>query len=374
MIFNYNLRNYNFRIVLYMLFLSIAGILVLRSASGGDSSVVGKQIMGVALSFTASIIISFIDYHKIFRFNILIYVGCVVLLIAVLIAGHNSHGATRWLNIFGFTVQPSEFLKVGLIIVLSWYAAKNQERINKPSVLGTAVLLVAFPVGLVLAQPNLSTSIVITIPLIFIIYAAGLSYKWIGGVLAVGIPAGGLFLYLAQYGIVPFLHQYQAQRILAKIFHGSAQYADANSQQDKSIMAIGSGQLWGKGLNNVGVGSVKSGNFVAEEQTDFIFAVIGEELGFVGSMVIISVLALLVFECLLTASRAKDMGGRLVCIGIAVLIGFQGFANIAVATGIFPNTGLPLPFISSGISSLLSIFIGMGIVLNIGLQRKSNNN
>ena len=177
MIFNYNLRNYNFRIVLYMLFLSIAGILVLRSASGGDSSVVGKQIMGVALSFTASIIISFIDYHKIFRFNILIYVGCVVLLIAVLIAGHNSHGATRWLNIFGFTVQPSEFLKVGLIIVLSWYAAKNQERINKPSVLGTAVLLVAFPVGLVLAQPNLSTSIVITIPLILIIYAAGLSNK-----------------------------------------------------------------------------------------------------------------------------------------------------------------------------------------------------
>ena len=139
-------------------------------------------------------------------------------------------------------------------------------------------------------------------------------------------------------------------------------------------MAIGSGQLWGKGLNNAGVGSVKSGNFVAEDQTDFIFAVIGEELGFVGSMVIISVLALLVFECLLTASRAKDMGGRLVCIGMAVLIGFQGFANIAVATGIFPNTGLPLPFISSGISSVLSIYAGMGIVLNIELQRKSSNN
>ena len=135
MIFNYNLRNYNFRIVLYMLFLSVAGILVLKSASGGDSSVVGKQIMGVALSFTACIIISFIDYHRIFRFNILIYVGCVLLLIAVLITGHDSHGATRWLNIFGFTVQPSEFLKVGLIVVLSWYTAKNQERINKVSVL-----------------------------------------------------------------------------------------------------------------------------------------------------------------------------------------------------------------------------------------------
>lgn len=374
MIFNYNLRNYNFRIVLYMAFLSVAGILVLKSASGGDSGIVGKQIIGVAVSFAACLIVSFIDYHRIFRFNVLIYLGCVALLVAVLVTGHDSHGATRWLRIFGFTVQPSEFLKVGLIVVLSWYLAKNQERINRVSVLGTAVLLVALPVGLVLAQPNLSTSIVITIPLIFIVYAAGLSYKWIGGVLAAGIPAGGLFLYLAQFGIVPFLRPYQAQRILARIFRGSAKYADANNQQEKSIMAIGSGQLWGKGLNNAGVGSVKSGNFVAEDQTDFIFAVIGEELGFVGSMAIITVLALLVFECLLTASRAKDMGGRLVCIGMAVLIGFQGFANIAVATGIFPNTGLPLPFISSGISSVLSIFIGMGIVLNIGLQRKSNNN
>ena len=110
MIFNYNLRNYNFRIVLYMLFLSIAGILVLRSASGGDSSVVGKADYGRG-AFVISLHYHFVsfDYHKIFRFNILIYVGCVVLLIAVLIAGHNSHGATRWLNIFGFTVQPSNF-------------------------------------------------------------------------------------------------------------------------------------------------------------------------------------------------------------------------------------------------------------------------
>ena len=373
MIFNYSLKNYNFRIVIYMVFLSVAGILVLRSASGGEPAIVGKQILGAAVSFICCVLLSMIDYHRIFRLNTLIYIGCNVLLAAVLITGHSSGGATRWLKIFGFTIQPSEFLKVGLIIVLSWYLAKNHERINKVSVLGTIALMIALPVGLVLAQPNLSTSIVITIPLIVIIYAAGLSYKWIGGVLAVGIPAGGLFLYLAQFGIVPFLRKYQARRILAKIFHGSVQYADANNQQDKSIMAIGSGQLWGKGLNNAGVGSVKSGNFVAEDQTDFIFPVIGEELGFVGSMVIISVLALLVFECLLTASRAKDMGGRLVCIGMAVLIGFQGFANIAVATGIFPNTGLPLPFISSGISSVLSIYAGMGIVLNIGLQRKSSN-
>lgn len=173
--------------------------------------------------------------------------------------------------------------------------------------------------------------------------------------------------------MVPFLKKYQAQRILAKIFHSDSQYADLNRQQDNSIMAIGSGQLNGKGLFNNTLSSVKNGNFLSEEQTDFIFAVIGEELGFIRSVIVILVYALLVYECLYIASRAKDTAGRLICTGMAALLAFQSFANIAVATGIFPNTGLPLPFISSGISSLLSMFIGMGIVLNIGLQRKSSN-
>ena len=132
-------------------------------------------------------------------------------------------------------------------------------------------------------------------------------------------------------------------------------------------MAIGSGQLNGKGLFNNTLSSVKNGNFLSEEQTDFIFAVIGEELGFIRSVIVILVYALLVYECLYIASRAKDTAGRLICTGMAALLAFQSFANIAVATGIFPNTGLPLPFISSGISSLLSMFIGMGIVLNLSL-------
>lgn len=136
-------------------------------------------------------------------------------------------------------------------------------------------------------------------------------------------------------------------------------------------MAIGSGQLWGKGLSNTEIASVKNGNFLIEEQTDFIFAIVGEEMGFVGGLVVIGLLLLIVIECLLMASRAKDLSGRLICVGMATLLAFQSFANIAVATAIFPNTGLPLPFISSGVSSLLSIYIGMGVVLNVGLQRKT---
>jgi rod shape determining protein RodA len=115
---------------------------------------------------------------------------------------------------------------------------------------------------------------------------------------------------------------------------------------------------------------VKNGNFLSEEQTDFIFAVIGEELGFIGCAAVILLIALIVFECLLLASRSRDMFGRLLCVGMAALLAFQSFANIAVATGVFPNTGLPLPFVSYGVSSLLSIYIGIGVILNVGLQKR----
>lgn len=372
MIFDYKFKNYNFRLIIYMLLLSTLGIVIISSASGQDRATVEKQIFGVIISLVVCLIVSLIDYHTIFKFNSIIYVGCVALLMAVLFIGKTTKGATRWLKIGGVQLQPSEFVKIGLIIILSCYLAKNQERINKASVIGTAALLCVFPLAMVYAQPNLSTSIVIAVTVVCIIYVAGISYKWILGVLAVGIPTSGLCLYLALFDMIPFLKKYQAQRILAKIFHSDSKYADLNRQQDNSIMAIGSGQLKGKGLFNNTLSSVKNGNFLSEEKTDFIFAVIGEELGFIGCVVVIALYSLLVFECLWIANRAKDMAGRLICTGMAALIAFQGFANIAVATGLFPNTGLPLPFVSSGISSLLSIFIGMGLVLNVGLQRKSS--
>lgn len=373
MIFDYKLKNYNFRIILYMLALSTLGVLVVASASGQDRSTVSKQIVGVAISLIVCVIVSLIDYHKYSKFSTLIYIGCVSVLLAVLLIGKNTKGATRWLKIGGIQLQPSEFVKIGLIVILSWFLSKHQERINSPSVIGMAALMCAVPLGMVYMQPNLSTTIIIAFTLFCIVYTAGLSYKWIVGVLAAGIPLTGLCLYLALLDLVPFIKKYQAQRILAKIFHSDSQYADLNRQQDNSIMAIGSGQLNGKGLFNNTLSSVKNGNFLSEEQTDFIFAVIGEELGFIRSVVVILVYALLVYECIYIASRAKDTAGKLICTGVAALLAFQSFANIAVATGLFPNTGLPLPFISSGISSLLSMFIGMGIVLNIGLQRKSSN-
>ena len=165
----------------------------------------------------------------------------------------------------------------------------------------------------------------------------------------------------------PFLREYQANRILA--FFNPDKYADLDLQQQNSEMAIGSGQLHGKGLFNDTAISVKNGNFLSEEHTDFIFSVIGEELGFVGCMAVLVLYLIFIFECFRMAGKARDMSGKLLCTGLAALVGFQAFTNIAVATGIFPNTGLPLPFVSYGVSSLISLYIGVGIALNVGLQQ-----
>ena len=135
-------------------------------------------------------------------------------------------------------------------------------------------------------------------------------------------------------------------------------------------MAIGSGELTGKGLNSSTIATVKDANFISEQQTDFIFSVIGEELGFVGSVFIVAIIMVLVLQCISVGRKAKDLKGMLIASGVACLIGYQSFINIGVATGLLPNTGIPLPFISYGLSSLLSICAGVGIVLNISLQKK----
>ena len=314
------------------------------------------------------ICLSLIDYHKILNFSTIIYLLCICSLIAVLIWGKSVNNAKRWIEVpvLG-QLQPSEFVKIGLIITFSWYFMKYQEKINNVSTVAIAAALFAVPAMLIFEQPNLSTCLVTLVIVLGIVFSAGISYRWIVGVLAVTIPMVGTCVYLLLHGLIPFIKEYQAGRILAWFYPD--RYGEARYQQNNSIIAIGSGQLKGKGLFNTTIASVKNGNFLSEEQTDFIFAVIGEELGFIGCVIVIILFLLIVYECLMMAARAKDLAGRLICTGMATLIAFQGFANIAVATGIFPNTGLPLPFISYGSSSLISIFIGMGLVLNAGLQR-----
>ncbi|HBM48260.1 MAG TPA: rod shape-determining protein RodA [Lachnoclostridium sp.] len=372
MLLDYNFRNYNYRLFLYVLLLNITGVLIIRSASNQDISMVVKQIVGILAGLTAVIFLSLVDYHKVVSFAPLIYGASLAFLLAVLVFGVSRGVARRWLvlPVIG-QIQPSEFVKIGLIVFFAWYLSKYQERVNQFRILFFAGLLFLAAFGLIFLQPNLSTSLVTMVIFLCMLFAAGLSYRWILGALAVVVPCGALFIYLLQYNMVPFLQDYQVRRIMA--FIDPANYAEANLQQNNSIMAIGSGMLQGKGLNNNTLASVKNGNFLSEEQTDFIFAVIGEELGFIGCMAVIFLIALTVYECLIMAARAKDLMGSLLCVGLASLLAFQSFANIAVATGILPNTGLPLPFISYGVSSLLSVYLGVGVVMNVGLQRKVSN-
>ena len=232
--FDYNFRRYNVRVLLYMLLLSGIGILAIWSATNQDRSMTGKQIMGIAVGLVLAVALSLIDYHRLLSLSTLIYGGCIVLLAAVLIMGKSRGIATRWLvlPVIG-QIQPAEFVKIGLVLFFSWYFQKYQERINQLPVLGMGALLFAVPAVLIFEQPNLSTTLVLTV-----IIAA------VFGVLAVVVPGGVLLIYLIQQGLLPFLQGYQATRILAWI--DPEQYASAYWQQENSIMAIGSGQLWGK--------------------------------------------------------------------------------------------------------------------------------
>ncbi len=365
MLKQYQIKDYNFRLVIYVTALTLIGINVIGSA---QKAVQNKQIMGLCLGLFAMLVMSIIDYTFILKFNWLIYVFNIGLLslITFHVFGDKAGGAVRWIDIGGFRFQPSELSKVLLILFFSWYFGKYYEKVNKIYFLAITGVLIFVPWFMIEHQPDLSTSIVVAIIFIALLFLSGLSYKIIAGVLAVLIPAGSLFVYLILQPGQTILDEYQWKRIMAWL--QPEKYATDAYQQQNSIMAIGSGLLWGKGLNNDTVFSVKNGNFIPEPQTDFIFAVVGEELGFVGSAVVLALLLLIVIECILMGRKAKDLPGQLICGGVAVWIGFQTFVNICVVTGMMPNTGLPLPFVSYGLTSLVSLFIGIGLVLNVGLQ------
>jgi rod shape determining protein RodA len=314
------------------------------------------------------LVVSLIDYSFLLKFSWFIYIVMVGLLVAVEVAGTDSGGAQRWFEIGSFRFQPSEFAKILLILFFAYYFMKYEGKINNPRVLLGSFVLAGIPLYLIVSQPDLSTTIATAMVFAALLFVAGISYKLVIGVLAVSVPAFLVVMSLIIQGNFPLLQGFQSNRIMAWLYPDD--YPDLAYQQQNSIMAIGSGQLWGKGLNNTDVTSVKNGNFILESQTDFIFAVAGEELGFVGTAAIILLLLFITIECIFIARKAKDMAGRLICCGMAALIGFQSIINISVASGLLPNTGLPLPFVSYGLTSLISLYIGIGLVLNVGLQPK----
>lgn len=361
----YQLRSYNFRLVIWVIIATVFGIAVINSA---DSSYTLRQCFGFALSLVVMLFVSFVDYNWIMKFYWLGYIVCIGLLLSVEIFGSTGGGAQRWLDVGPVQIQPSELSKVILIVFTAKLISVYKEKLNTWKFLFVLALLLAIPMVLILIQPSLSTTIVIGLILLTVIFCAGLSYRIIGITIAIVIPlAAGMILYISNPNQI-LLKDYQRDRIMT--FFNPEENEEGAYQQRYSEQAIGSGQLSGKGLNTTDPSSLKNTGYIAEAQTDFIFAVIGEELGFIGGCLTILILSLIVIECIIAAVRAKDFAGRLVCCGVTGYIAFQSFINIGVATCILPNTGQPLPFFSYGLTSLVTLYIAIGLVLNIGLQRK----
>lgn len=366
---SYNYRHINVRLFIWLYALLILGLNVIASATKYDHYE-SKQLLGIVVGSVAIVILMLIDYHFILKFYWVIYFLNLALLVGVKIIGENVNGAQRWVTIAGIQIQPSEFAKIFLVLFFAKLMLKYKDKLNTFKILALFVITFAIPLLLVFKQPDLSTSIVLVVSFCVIMYIGGVSYKLIASLFAIAVPAVIILIYLLLQPNQKILDEYQFNRLVGFYDEDNEVAERINYQQVNSEMAIGSGGLWGKGLHNDREDSVKNGNYISEAQTDFIFTIVGEELGFVGTMSVICLVALVTFECFYMGAHAPDMAGRIICCGIGGIIGFQSFVNMGVATRLLPNTGLPLPFVSYGLSSLLSLMAGMGVIFNIGLQHK----
>ena len=371
MLKQYKLRFYNFRLIIFLLAISLIGVTLVGTAAENLKS---KQFAGVILGLIIMVILSLMDYSWIMNFQWFMYGFNIIMLIVVRIAGSSANGAARWIGIGSFRFQPTELSKIILIVFFAKFFMDHEENLNTLKTLAASAGLLAVPLILILEQPDLKNTLTVIVIFCMMIYIAGLSYKVIGGALLISVPLLIIFLSIVVQPDQKLLKDYQRSRIMSFLYPENEEYSDNIEQQKNSKTAIASGELVGKRISgDDSTASVNEGNFVSENQTDFIFAVAGEEYGFIGCTTIVLLLLAISFECIRMSLRAKDLSGKILCCGMGGLIALQSFINICVATGMAPNTGTPLPFVSYGLTSLVSLYIGMGLVLNVGLQSRAYN-
>ena len=366
----FNIKQYNYKRLDISLILVVAILISVGSylINIVDSSLLLKQLLGVFLGIIVCATIALIDYHTICNLAVILYGVGLLLLVLVQIPGIGVtyYGATRWLDLKIVQIQPSEICKVIMIVVMAYYFTLVQDTLNTTKSILIALAIMALPIILIFIQPDLSSSLVLVFFFIVMIYAAGISYRIIVPFLVIAIPT---LIALVWYVCQPYqilISKYQQRRILGLLYPD--EYTDIMFQQNKSIKIISNGKIYGLlgGGSTEDLGCLK----MPIVESDFIFSAAGEVLGFIGASILLILLLVLVFRCLNVAKRAKDYTGKLICIGVSAMFMFQVFANIGVVTRLLPNTGLPLPFISYGLSALLSYMAAIGLVLNVGLQGK----
>jgi len=361
----YQYKKYSITLVVAVLLLGLTGAYLIRQVqTPEDGNLFLRHLIGLIGGLVVAVVVSLFDYHFICAFYILMYLFNLLLLILVKVNGKTLNYAKRWVEIAGIQFQPSELSKVLLILFFSMLFTKFRHKINNFFVILLSLVLIGIPVYFILEQPNLSTSLLIMFIFCAIIFAAGLSWKIILPVLFIGIPAFLGLLWYVQQDYQILLEPYQRNRIMS-ILHPE-EHPETMFQQDNSVTAIGSGQLYGKAFtDNTDIRNYK---YVPISESDFIFSVAGEEFGFIGSCFILFIYAVIIYICLATAKRAPDYLGMLIAVGIASMFMFQVFINIGVASSLLPNTGIPLPFMSYGLSSMISSMIAIGLILNIRIQ------
>lgn len=356
-------HSFNYPLAAAAVALGIFGLVAIRSATlhvAGGRSDFNHQLAFLIIGVTLMLAIAFVDYHAWQRLAWPIYIVNILILAAVALAGHQALGAQRWIGFGPFVFQPSEPAKLFTILSLGAILADSRRSWSRLRDLWLPLFLVALPAVLVMKQPDLGTALVLVAILSAMLFfalpnlaqfAAYAATVAIGGALAIASPY--------------FLKGYQRERLLV-FLDPKHDPQGAGWSLIQSKIAVGSGELTGKGLYH---GTQTQLGFVPEHATDFIFAVIGEELGFLGGLALLGLYAILLGAGMLAVTAARDKYGVLVAVGIITMFAFHILVNVGMTVGIMPVTGIPLPFISYGGSSLITCFLAVGVLLNIHLQR-----
>jgi len=330
----------------------------LRQAGLDPHTYLKKAILWAVLGFALMMATACVDYRRIRRWTPAIYVLSLLLLLAVLAVGQSVNGAKAWISIpGGFQIEPSEFAKLGLILSAAWLLSRRNDPAGRPRLRDAALAaLAAAPLILLVEhEPALGVVLVLVFTLAGVVVVSGIRLYWVLGLLAA--VAVGVYAVAKLH----LLKGYQLTR-LTSFLHPTQDLAGTGYNGLQAKIAVGSGGLYGQGLFH---GTFTGGNFVPSVQTDFIFTVAGEELGFIGCAVIVALLAVIVFRAIRAAQIADDMFGMLVASGVAIWFIFQSFVNIGMTIGIMPITGLPLPFISYGGSAIFADMIAIGLVQSV---------
>lgn len=356
-------KNTDFILLMLTIACTVFGCVAISSAvksfDGGAKFVIIQSASAI-IGFVMIFIISMIDYEKYRSFSSFIYTVCIMLLIAVLVfgTGREDTGSKSWIRFGPIGIQPSELVKIGFIITFSHLCSKYSDELNKPKNILKLCIHAGILMGFIMLQPDFGTTMVFAVIFAGILFAAGISYKYIiatGACVAVSIPLVWNF----------FLAEYQKNRIRV-LFDPESDPLGTGYHVMQSKIAIGSGGIIGKGY---GHGTQTQLGFLPARHTDFIYSVIGEEFGIIGSLIVALLLFALVIRCLYVAKKSKGKFGSYICIGVACMFLAHIFENIGMCIGLMPVTGIPLPFFSYGGSSILANMMAIGLVESVAMRK-----